>query len=286
METKSLTNSTKVTAKKPRQNKYREEIPIQLDIDNVYNPKYDVIQLMSTRRKLCVSKIPPRPPNSFFLMKNCYMLELRAIGLSYTMPEVCIQSKQLWKEAPKEVKDRYEKMQSKAQSIHNEMYPQYKFSPRKRQTFKMHVFPHECASNITTFSSTNYFKGPVSQLDTYSSIESEVKSPTLSSSSDSLKTNLSSEISTPTFPDPLKYSPPLSNQFDQIYIDNDLTTSLFSNGEEFNESLESFGRSLDFAYNPNEILNVPIGTDIFVDPEQYFNIENNENNGNVFLPFY
>ena len=85
METKSLTNSTKVATKKPHQKKFREEIPKQLDINNVYNPKYDVIQLMSTRRKLCVSKNPPRPPNSYFLMKNCYMLELRAIGFARIM---------------------------------------------------------------------------------------------------------------------------------------------------------------------------------------------------------
>ncbi|RHZ48443.1 hypothetical protein Glove_551g45 [Diversispora epigaea] len=167
---------------------------------------------MSTRRKLRASKNPPRPPNSYFLMKNCYMLELRAIDLRYTMPELCIQSKQLWKEAPKEAKDRYDELQSKAQSIHNELYSQYKFRPRKRKTFKMHVFPHECTANITTFSSTNYLKRPTSQLDNYSPAESEVGSP-LSSSSDSSKINYLSEISTPTSSDFLKYSP-FSNQFD------------------------------------------------------------------------
>ncbi|RHZ75158.1 hypothetical protein Glove_217g159 [Diversispora epigaea] len=301
METKSLTNPTNVTSKKPHQKKLRVEIPKQLNINNVYNPKYDVIQLMSTRRKLCASKNPPRPPNSYFLMKNCYMLELRAIDLRYTMPEVCIQSKQLWKKAPKEVKDRYEKMQSKAQSIHNEMYPEYKFRPRKRQTFKMHVFPHECASNIRTFSSTNYLKRPTSQLDNYSSVESEVGSPPLSSSLDSSKINYSSEISTTISSDLLKYSP-FSTQFDQSYIDNDLTdikTLLFSNGEEFNESIESFVPPLDFSqnfqplqcsydYNPNEILSVPIDIDnIFFDQEPCFNpIENDENNGYEFFPFH
>ncbi|CAG8598712.1 6703_t:CDS:1, partial [Diversispora eburnea] len=49
METKSLTNSTKATTKKSQQKKLRVDIPNQLDINNVYNPKYDVIQLMSTR---------------------------------------------------------------------------------------------------------------------------------------------------------------------------------------------------------------------------------------------
>ncbi|CAG8554810.1 9100_t:CDS:1 [Diversispora eburnea] len=291
METKNLTNSTKETTKKPQQKKLRVDIPKQLDINNVYNPKYDVIQLMSTRRKLCASKNPPRPPNSYFLMKNCYMLELRAIGLRYTMPELCIQSKQLWKEAPKEVKNRYDKIQLKAQSIHNELYPGYKFRPKKRQTFKMHVFPHESAANFTTFSSTNYLKRPSSQLDNYSSMESEDGSTALTNSSDSSKTNYSLEILTPTFFDPFKYSS-LLNQCDQTYINSDIKTYSSSNGEEFNESLGSFVPSLDFAqnfqllqcsydYNLNKILNVPTGTDnIFFDPEQCFNlIENNE-------PFY
>ncbi|RHZ73258.1 hypothetical protein Glove_232g189 [Diversispora epigaea] len=162
MEIKGLTNSTKVTTKKPYQKKFREEIPKQLDINKVYNPKFDVIKLMHTRRELVPYKNPPRPPNSYFLMKNCYMLELREIGLRLTMPEICIQSKHLWSEAPKEVKDRYEEIQLKAQSIHNELYPSYKFRPRRRQTFKMHVFPHE---SDTTFSSTK---------TNYSPTESEI----------------------------------------------------------------------------------------------------------------
>ncbi|RHZ75075.1 hypothetical protein Glove_217g97 [Diversispora epigaea] len=153
-------------------------------------------------------------------------------------------------------------------------------------------FSPQCAANTTTFSSTNYLKRPASQLDNYSSVESEVGSPTLSSSSDSPKTKYSS---TPTFSDPIKYSPPFSNQFGRSYIDNDLTTFSFSS-EEFNESIESFGSSLDFAqnfqplqcsypYDPNEILIVPIGiNNISFDPEPCFNpIENNENNGYEFF---
>ncbi|CAG8603395.1 4968_t:CDS:1 [Diversispora eburnea] len=298
METKSLTNSTKVTTKKPQQKKLRVDIPKHLDINNVYNPKYDVIQLISTKSKLCASKNPPRPPNSYFLMKNCYMLELRAIGLRFTMPELCIQSKQLWKEAPNEVKKRYNEIQLKAQSIHNELYPEYKFRPRKGQNLKISVSPHKSAANITTFPSTNYLKRPASRLDNYSSLESEVRSTALSSSSDPLKTNYSLEISTPIFSDSLEYSPSLSNKLDQNYIDNDITPFSFSN-EEFNESLESFEPSLDFSqnfqplqlsysYNPNEILNVSIGPDNnFFDQEQSFNlIENNENNGYEFFPFH
>ncbi|RHZ83508.1 hypothetical protein Glove_91g30 [Diversispora epigaea] len=255
---------------------------------------------MSTRRKLCASKNPPRPPNSYLLMKNCYMLELRAIGLRLTMPELCIQSKHLCKEAPKEVKDRYEEIQLKPQTSTMNC-TQVINSDQEQDKLLNARFSHERAANITTFSSTNYLKRPAFKFDNYLSMESEAKSPALSSSSDSSKTNYSPKISTPTFSDSLEYSPPLSNQFDQIYIENDLLTFSFSNVEEFNESLESFDPSLDFAknfqslqysyaYNPNEILNVPtpIGTgNIFFDLEQCTNlIENNENNGYEFVPFY
>ncbi|CAG8556844.1 5433_t:CDS:1 [Diversispora eburnea] len=291
MEPKSLTNSTKVTTKKPQQKKLRVDIPKHLDINNVYNPKYDVIQLISTKSKLRASKNPPRPPNSYFLMKNCYMLELREIGLRYTMPELCIQSKQLWNEAPKEVKKRYDKIQLKAQSIHNELYPGYKFRPKKRQTFKMHVFPQESAANFTTFSSTNYLKRPASRLDNYSSLESEVISAAFSSSSDLPKTNCTSEISTPTFSDPLKYPPSLSNKLDQNYIDNDITNSSFLNWPslDFGQNFQPLQYS--YSYNPNEILNVTIGPDnFFFNSEQYFNLtgsnEHNVNNGYEFFPFH
>ncbi|CAG8564835.1 2973_t:CDS:1 [Diversispora eburnea] len=249
METKSLTTSTKTNTKK---RELRKEIPKELDINDVYNPRYDVTQLMSTRKKLFASKKPPRPPNSYFLIKNCYMLELRRIGLRFTMPELCIQSKKLWKEAPKEVKNRYEEMQSKAQSIHNELYPGYKFRPRKKQTFKMHTFPHENSANVTTFSSTNYLNR---QLDNYS--EPEVRSLASSNSSDSPKTNHSlaeSEISTPTHPEFFKYSPTLSNLKMHTFLhensahtfphENSANVTTFSSTNYLNNYSESEVRSL------------------------------------------
>ncbi|CAG8560754.1 10085_t:CDS:1 [Acaulospora morrowiae] len=144
--------------KKSQQKRLRVDIPSDLDLDRVYNPRYPVLQLMSTRRKPRPAGNPPRPPNSYFLLKNCYMLEVRSLGLKYTMPELCIQSRRVWKECPQEVKDRYEVLQHQVQCIHNELYPGYKFRPKKRKTFKMHVFPdnNKMSDNISSFSTTNY----------------------------------------------------------------------------------------------------------------------------------
>ncbi|CAG8433144.1 9545_t:CDS:2 [Diversispora eburnea] len=143
---------------------------------------------MSSRRKLCVSKNPPRQPN-----------------------------------APKEVKDRYEEIQSKAQSIHNELFPGHKFRPRKRQTFKMHSFPHENFAKVTTFSSTNYLNR---QLDNYS------EPPALSNSSDSPKINYS-----------LKFL--LLHFLISLNILHHFQINLI---EEFNESLENFDPFLDLFF--------------------------------------
>jgi hypothetical protein len=158
-------------------------IPDDLDLENVYNPKYTVVQLISTRRKPRKQLAPPRPPNSFFLFKNCYMLELRKLGYRYCMPDVCRQSKILWNNISPEVKEKYDILALQAQILHQEMYPGYKFSPKKRQIFKPHVFPSETtivdSSMLNTFSVTN-FLGASDDSKT-ESIASSESSPIISS---------------------------------------------------------------------------------------------------------
>ncbi|CAG8744664.1 16063_t:CDS:1, partial [Funneliformis mosseae] len=152
----SLPISSTLPSKRPK----CDDIPEDLDLNDVYYPKYSVLQLISTRRKPRTQSTPPRPPNSFFLMKNCYMLELRKLGYRFCMPDVCRQSKQIWSNIPIEVKERYDNLALQAQILHQEMYPGYKFQPKKRQIFKSHVFPTEetsvDSSMINTFSMTNF----------------------------------------------------------------------------------------------------------------------------------
>src|SRR6266487_1019716 len=83
-------------------------IPSNVDIYYVHNPRFHLTDLISTRRTPFSSssaRHPPRPPNAFFLMKNCYLLELRLRGYRLAMPLVCRQAKLIWKEIPQEVKD-------------------------------------------------------------------------------------------------------------------------------------------------------------------------------------
>jgi hypothetical protein len=177
-------------------------IPDDLELDNVYNPKYTVVQLISTQkhpRKHPRKQVPPRPPNSFFLFKNCYMLELRKLGYRYCMPDVCRQSKKIWSKIPPEVKERYDILAMQAQILHQEMYPEYKFSPKKRHDFKQQVFPSETtsiegvdSSMLSTFTVTNFLGGTTVNIANQNYFESSQ----LLSSSHIPSTTLSSLSST------------------------------------------------------------------------------------------
>src|SRR5581483_4363991 len=125
--TQLQTSQTTDPSKRPK-----PSIPDDLDLNNVYNPRYTVVQLISIHKKPRKQAIPPRPPNSFFLFKNCYILELRGLGYRYRMPDVCHQTKQIWSNIPSEVKERYENLALQAQILHQEMYPEYKYSPARK----------------------------------------------------------------------------------------------------------------------------------------------------------
>ncbi|CAH1759728.1 523_t:CDS:2 [Entrophospora sp. SA101] len=135
------------------------EIPADLDMNLIYNPQYSVTELTSTKQNAKprpLNKNPPRPPNSFFLMKNCYMLELRKLGYRFTMPKICKQSKYIWERLPQPVKERYDGLSYKAQIIHQNLYPNYKFSPKPKNPFK-NTFPpvgtnKKLEKNISIFS--------------------------------------------------------------------------------------------------------------------------------------
>ncbi|CAG8562539.1 11195_t:CDS:1 [Acaulospora colombiana] len=240
----------------------RVEIPHDLNLDRIYNPKYSVLQLMSTRRRPRPSSNPPRPPNAYFLLKNCYMLELRALGYRYTMPELCIQSKRVWRECPQEVKDRYDKIQLQVQCIHNEMYPGYKFRPKKRNTFKMHVFPNKMNENVSSFSTTNYLNANHPPLENY--LSSEPGFSSAASEGSNLETN--SPVISETFQPTLSSSDPT---LVQINYDNaeenhrQILTSGYQQEDEFvqynatdclfysfylGESYDFFGISYDGTY--------------------------------------
>jgi len=92
-------------------------------------------------------------------MKNCLMLELRMLGYRFAMPDVCRQAKLIWHDIPQDVKDLYDNLALQAQHLHSEMFPNYKFSPKKRTTFKPYVPVQEDQGLcMSTFTVNEFFK--------------------------------------------------------------------------------------------------------------------------------
>ncbi|RIB09589.1 hypothetical protein C2G38_2146479 [Gigaspora rosea] len=150
--------SIKANNKTTRAARPMREIPTELDLNNIYFPKYHITELMSTKGRSLDDAHIRRPPNGFFLMKNCYMLELRKLGYRYTMPEICRHSKKIWSELPQHAKKTYERLSLESQCVHNERYPNYKFEPKKRNNrFKSYTPKIEdlIQKNTTAFSTTN-----------------------------------------------------------------------------------------------------------------------------------
>ncbi|GBC08453.1 hypothetical protein RclHR1_08120004 [Rhizophagus clarus] len=128
----------------------------------VYNPRFALIDLISTRKRPFTgsTRNPPRPPNSFFLMKNCLLLELRLGGYRLTMPSLCKMARGLWHDIPQEVKNTYDSLAVQAQILHQRAYPNYKFAPQKRNRFKPFVPPNN--EGMSAFSSVG---APVTSLE-------------------------------------------------------------------------------------------------------------------------
>src|SRR5438067_1156847 len=62
--------------------RHSHKIPDDLDKEAVFFPKYKVEMLINTKNtERKNSDRPPRPPNSFFLMKNALLLILREMNL-------------------------------------------------------------------------------------------------------------------------------------------------------------------------------------------------------------
>ncbi|CAG8564474.1 hypothetical protein C2G38_2216444 [Gigaspora rosea] len=150
--------STKTNNKTARAARPMRQIPAQLDLNNIYSPKYHITELISTKsrnRTLDDTHIR-RPPNGFFLMKNCYMLELRKLGFRYTMPEICKHSKKIWSELPQHAKKTYERLSLESQVVHQEKFPNFKFNPkRNRSKSSTPKIGDPIDKNTSAFSATN-----------------------------------------------------------------------------------------------------------------------------------
>jgi hypothetical protein len=191
-----------------------DNLPL-VNIDYIYNPRFHLIDLISTRRRPFASaaRNPPRPPNSFFLMKNCLLLELKLRGCRLTMPCLCKMARGIWKDIPQDVKDRYDALAVQAQILHQRVYPDYRFAPKKRTKFKQFVPPN--SQGMGAFSS-------VSSVITSSPLESLESS---SSSSSPSPTPQHSGVYLPVLPDSDFY---IYNEYNVNVIDNNIISNNYN----------------------------------------------------------
>ncbi|CAG8441072.1 12656_t:CDS:1 [Ambispora leptoticha] len=153
-----LSTSTNNNITRRRANVQRKRsnnvIPQDFDISVVYKPRFNLQTLIcTTAKKQRSSDKPPRPPNSFFLLKNCLLLELWSKEIKPTMPSVCVLAKRVWQEAPPEVKELYDQLSTEALKLHHSEYPGYKYQPRRPEVSRSTSFPMgNSMGMMTTFS--------------------------------------------------------------------------------------------------------------------------------------
>ncbi|CAG8744704.1 7141_t:CDS:2, partial [Dentiscutata heterogama] len=115
-------------------------IPTNFDLFYVYNPKnkYDTFTL--SRNQIGKNHSPSRLPSSYLLLKNCLRLEFESQFPQHKleMSNLYRFASEIWKTMPEEVKSIYVNIAEEAKSIYNkkEMFPNYKFMPKKRIMFK------------------------------------------------------------------------------------------------------------------------------------------------------
>ncbi|CAG8479857.1 3855_t:CDS:1 [Ambispora gerdemannii] len=125
-------------------------LPSDFDPKVIYKPRFGLIELICTTNKARISSKPPRPLNSYFLLKKCLLLELWGRKLKPTMPAACILARELWAKAPPEAREIYEKLALQAQAWHHKTFPDYVFEPKKKPQCKNRPFPEGNSTGMMT----------------------------------------------------------------------------------------------------------------------------------------
>ncbi|CAG8493963.1 551_t:CDS:1 [Paraglomus brasilianum] len=170
------------------------KIPDDLDKNAVFFPKYKIELLINTKNaERRTSDRPPRPPNSFFLMKNALLLILREMNLKVKMPELCRKARDLWEEAPKESKQLYDDLSSKAERLHHIRYPGYTYRPVRRQIFQQYSPIMSSGAMVSSFPVEDPTETVVVRTEepTYITITTPTDSPTTPSLASSPDTQIS-----------------------------------------------------------------------------------------------
>ncbi|CAG8691208.1 10719_t:CDS:2 [Cetraspora pellucida] len=174
-----------------------EGIPEDFNYFYLYFPKYKykTLTLMSTKKRhiknIKKNASPPRPPNKFFLFKNAFMLEFKYQYQKrfekLSMPNLCKYTQEIWKNVPEEVKTTYAKLAVEAQTMHNELFPNYVYRPNKKKRVKKGACVNDqedssMSKNMSTFSSTTLLAEQLHSIEDPQTTISPVATPPITSS--------------------------------------------------------------------------------------------------------
>ncbi|CAG8439785.1 8088_t:CDS:1 [Cetraspora pellucida] len=101
---------------------------------------------------------PPRPQNAFLLFRRNIYAKLRHEGTKMKNGDISRFASKEWHKQPKEVLRYFEILEQMAKDKHNEMYPDYKYSPKKnngkksksKKTINFDVTSEEPEKNLET----------------------------------------------------------------------------------------------------------------------------------------
>ncbi|CAG8487926.1 14364_t:CDS:1 [Dentiscutata heterogama] len=119
---------------------------LTLEIEELISPPKNSRKAKNFRKNPS-SASPPRPQNAFLLFRRDFHAKLRQKEIKMSNGEVSRLASEEWNKLPKEVLRFFETLEKLAKDRHSEVYPDYKYSPKKGCRKKS---LHRINNNVTT----------------------------------------------------------------------------------------------------------------------------------------
>ncbi|KAF0507832.1 MATA-HMG [Gigaspora margarita] len=104
--------------------------PLTLEVEELISPLKNSRRATKFRKHPSVS-LPPRPLNKFLLFRRDFHAKMIRQGMKMPYAKVSSLISQEWNKQPANVLRFFEILENLAKDKHNEMYPDYRYSPKK-----------------------------------------------------------------------------------------------------------------------------------------------------------
>ncbi|CAG8592335.1 23529_t:CDS:1 [Cetraspora pellucida] len=109
----------------------RPPYPLTLEVDDLIAPS-NPRKAKKHQKNPYLS--PPRPQNSFFLFRRDFAAKLKQKGVKLKNSEISQLAAAEWHKQPQNVLCFFEVLENLAKEKHSQLYPNYKFTPRKEKS--------------------------------------------------------------------------------------------------------------------------------------------------------